>query len=66
MSNLRTLMSERMFFFLFYRVIVFLWDIDISSDWLIITKKKTNVSYLRVTFCIFAGGTNVIKQIKRI
>lgn len=66
MSNLRTLMSERMFFFLFYRVIIFLWDIDISSDWLIITKSYPKVSYLWVTFCIFAGGTNVIKQIKRI
>lgn len=59
-------MSERMFFFLFYRVIVFLWDIDISSDWLIITKSYLKVSYLWVTFCIFAGDTNVIKQIKRI
>ena len=54
------------YFLLDYRVIVFLWDIDISSDWLIITKSYPKVSYLLVTFCIFAGGTNVIKQIKRI
>ena len=33
---------------------------------LIITKSYPKVSYLWVTFCIFAGGTNVIKQIKRI
>ena len=44
-------MSERMFFF--YRVIVFLWDIDISSDWLIITKSYPKVSYLWVTFSFF-------------
>ena len=53
MSNLRILMSERMFFFLFYRVIVILWDIDISSDWLIITKSYPKVSYLWVTFSFF-------------